>query len=103
MALRAQDWFLEQGLDPESITFMLYEDPALVKQPGAKILVGGGNEPSGANVGFVIELKQTEGVLESKLFRERSGVTIHHKTIARMAKQQGKKFIDMATELANSN
>ncbi|MDV2483315.1 MULTISPECIES: hypothetical protein [Acinetobacter] len=96
----AKFWFDRQGIVKNSVKFNSYTDKYLAKTHGIVIiLVGIGEKVNGEHVGFAIEVKEGQGVVESTLI-EPAGIATHDKKAVLIAKQKGKSLIDALQELA---
>lgn len=96
----AKFWFDRQGIDKTSVRFNSYTDKYLAKTYGVVIiLVGIGENNKGEHVGFAIEVKEGQGVVESAII-EPAGIASQDKKAILIAKQKGKSLIDVLQELA---
>lgn len=96
----AKFWFDRQGIVKTSVRFNSYTDKYLAKTHGVVIiLVGTGKNINGEHVGFAIEVKEGQGVVESAII-EPAGITSQDKKAVFIAKQKGKSLIDALQELA---
>lgn len=98
----AETWFNSEGIQSTSVKFSVYDDPKLVKNIGATVLVGYGHNKEGNNVGFVLEVKPSEGVLEGA-FLEPIGIVSNHRTAAQAAKVNGMSLFDALQEKARQH
>ena len=94
----AGPWFESKGIKPSSARHFIYEDPVLVKNPGAVIVVGIAEKEDGdvaglANVGFVIEVIPSQGVVEGVVLQP-YGTATYHKLESQYAKMHGMTLID---------
>ena len=95
----AESWFKSEGIDFPTLLFSTYNDPQLVKNTGATVIAGLGKKANGEDVGFVIEVVDGSGVVESA-YIEPAGIASHHKKAAFMSKTNGKYLIDTLKEMA---
>ena len=96
----ARFWFDRQGIIKTSIRFNSYTDQYLAKTHGVVIiLVGIGKNANGEHVGFAIEVKEGQGVVESTII-EPAGIASQDKKAAHLAKMEGKYLIDMLNQMA---
>lgn len=96
----AKFWFDRQGIIKNSVNFNSYTDKYLAKTHGMVIiLVGIGKKVNGEHVGFAIEVKEGQGVVESSII-EPAGIASQDKKAILIAKQKGKSLIDVLQELA---
>ena len=96
----AKIWFDRQGIIKTSINFNSYTDKYLAKTHGeVTILVGIGNKVNGEHVGFAIEVKEGQGVVESAII-EPAGIASQDKKAILLANEKGKSLIDALQELA---
>lgn len=95
----AEAWFDKQEFLKSSINFSSYNDPYLIKNTGAILLVGMGKKVNGDLAGFAVEVKQGSGVLSS-LIIEPEGIAAHHKKAAHIANMEGKHLIDVLNQMA---
>jgi transcription antitermination factor NusG len=91
-------WYISKGIKPSSVRHFIYEDPVLVKNPGAVIVVGIAEKEDGdvaglADVGFVIEVIPGQGVVEGVVLQP-YGTATHHKLESQYAKMHGMTLID---------
>lgn len=96
----AKSWFDKQGIVKTSVKFNSYTDKYLAKTHGVVIiLVGIGKKVNGQHVGFAIEVKEGQGVVESAII-EPAGIATQDKKAILIANQKGKSLIDAIQELA---
>lgn len=95
----AELWLNKQDVKTSSISFNAYDDPYLLKNIGATLLVGIGENSNGEYVGFAAEVKQGYGVLSS-LIIEPHGIASQDKKAAHIARMDGKYMIDVLNQMA---
>ncbi len=86
-------WFKSKGIMPSSVRHFVYEDPVLVKNYGASIIVGLAEKENGDDVGFVIEIIPGQGVVEGVVLQP-YGTATYHKLESQYAKTHGMTLID---------
>jgi hypothetical protein len=91
-------WYKSKGINPSSVRHFIYQDPVLVKNPGAVIVVGiaetEDNDVAGlADVGFVIEVIPGQGVVEGVVLQP-PGTASYHKLESQYARMHGITLID---------
>lgn len=91
-------WLSKQDIDESSVLFSSYDDPKLVKNNGATLLVAVAKKTNGERMGFAVEVKQGCGVLSS-LIIEPEGIASHHKKAAAIAKAEGKYLINVLNQM----
>lgn len=67
LSSEAVSWYEEQGINPESVKYSIYRDPALVQNAGASIIVGAGDRSDGRPIGFAVEIVSGKGLLKAML------------------------------------
>lgn len=95
----AELWLNKQDVKTSSVYFNAYDDPYLLKNIGATLLVGIGENSNGEYVGFAAEVKQGYGVLSS-LIIEPHGIASQDKKAAHVARMDGKYMIDVLNQMA---
>lgn len=95
----ANAWFLNQGINSDSVRFSVYDDPDLVRNPGATVLVGGGKDAQGKRIGFALEVVSGKGVVASEILIP-EGIATWHKTASMQAKVAGQPLIDVLVVMA---
>ncbi|UYF70516.1 MULTISPECIES: zinc-ribbon domain-containing protein [Acinetobacter] len=95
----AELWLNKQDVKTSSVYFNAYDDPYLLKNMGATLLVGVGENSKAEHVGFAVEVKQGCGVLSS-LIIEPSGIASQDKKAAHIARMNGKYMIDVLNQMA---
>lgn len=95
----AETWLHKQAIKPSSVQFSSYNDPNLIKNAGATLLVAIGKRTYGDRVGFAVEIKPGCGVLSS-LIIEPEGIASQHNRAASIAKMEDKYLIDVLNQLA---
>lgn len=95
----AELWLNKQDVKTSSVYFNAYDDPYLLKNMGATLLVGVGENSKAEHVGFAVEVKQGSGVLSS-LIIEPSGIASQDKKAAHIARMDGKYMIDVLNQMA---
>ena len=93
-------WFRDNGIDSACVNFSTYDDPAIVKYPGASAIVGMGKK-SGQSVGFVLEVAKGSGVLLGSLLPV--GVASHHRIASDIARAKGRCLIDVLIDKARES
>ena len=88
-----QPWFKSKGINPSSVRHFVYDDPVLVKNSGASIMVGLAKKEDGTDVGFVFEVIPSQGVVEGVILQP-SGTATYHKQESQYAKMNGMTLID---------
>ena len=88
-----QPWFKSKGINPSSVRHFVYDDPVLVKNSGASIMVGLAKKEDGTDVGFVFEVIPGQGVVEGVILQP-SGTATYHKQESRYAKMNGMTLMD---------
>ena len=88
-----QPWFKSKGINPSSVRHFVYDDPVLVKNSGASIMVGLAKKEDGTDVGFVFEVIPGQGVVEGVILQP-SGTATYHKQEYQYAKMNGMTLID---------
>jgi len=83
-----EPWFKSKGIKPSSTRHFVYQDPVLVKNPGATIMVGLGDKADGTTLGFVFEFIPGQGVVEGVILQP-SGTATYHKLESQYAKMNG--------------
>lgn len=96
---QAESWFNKQDIKTSSISFNAYDDPYLIKNKGATLLVGIGKNSNSEHVGFAVEVKQGYGVLSS-LIIEPHGIASQDKKAAHIARMDDKYIIDVLNQMA---
>jgi hypothetical protein len=86
-------WFKSKGINPSTVRHFVYDDPVLVKNLGATIMVGLAKKDDGSSVGFVFEVIPGEGVVEGIVLQP-SGTATYHKQESQYAKMNGMTLID---------
>ena len=89
----AESWFGNEGINSSSVLYNLYEEPKLIKNTGASVIVGSGDRLDGTIVGFVLEVIPGLGVVEA-LYLKPHGIATHHRMATQIAKANGIYFID---------
>jgi hypothetical protein len=94
----AGPWFESKGIKPSSARHFIYEDPVLVKNPGAVIVVGIAEKEDGevvglADIGFVVEVIPGQGVVEGVVLQPH-GTATYHKLESQYARMHGMTLID---------
>jgi hypothetical protein len=89
----AKPWYKSKGINPSSIRHFVYEDPILVKNYGASIIVGLAKKENGDDVGFVIEIIPGQGVVEGVVLQP-YGTATYHKLESQYARMHGMTLID---------
>ena len=95
----AETWLKSEGIKSPSLQFSSYTNPYLPKNLDATVLVCMGEKFDGNRVGFVLEVVEGSGVVESA-YIEPYGIASHHKKAAYNAKMNGKYLIDALQEIA---
>jgi hypothetical protein len=98
----AEPWFQAQGIVGRSITFSIYEDPGLARNPGATVLVGTGQDVRGEPAGFAIEVLPGKGVVEAQLLKPH-GIATWHRNASMEARMAGVSLIDVLVAKADSH
>ena len=88
-----EPWFKSKGIKPSSTRHFVYQDPELVKNSGAIIMVGLGDKEDGTTVGFVFEVIPGQGVVEGVILQP-SGTATYHKLESQYAKMHGMSLMD---------
>ena len=88
-----EPWFKSKGIKPSSTRHFVYQDPELVKNSGATIMVGLGDKEDGITVGFVFEVIPGQGVVEGVILQP-SGTATYHKLESQYAKMHGMSLMD---------
>ena len=88
-----QPWFKSKGINPSSVRHFVYDDPVLVKNSGASIMVGLAKKEDGTDVGFVFEVIPGQGVVEGVILQP-SGTATYHKQESQYAKMNGMTLMD---------
>jgi len=88
-----QPWFKSKGINPSSVRHFVYDDPVLIKNSGATIMVGLAKKEDGSDVGFVFEVIPGQGVVEGVILQP-SGTATYHKLESQYAKMNGMTLID---------
>ena len=86
-------WFKSKGINPSSVRHFVYDDPVLVKNSGASIMVGLAKKEDGTDVGFVFEVIPGQGVVEGVILQP-SGTATYHKQESQYAKMNGMTLMD---------
>jgi hypothetical protein len=95
----AEVWLTNEGLKAISINFSSYNDPALMKNAGATIVVGSGDKADGSRLGFALEVIEGSGVVEIE-YLEPYGIASHHRAASQTAKMEGMYLLDVLQEMA---
>lgn len=95
----ANTWYLENGIDPNSVMFSTYSDSTLARNPNALILVGGGTGTNGKPIGFALEVIAGRGVVASEII-EPYGIASHHKKAAMQSKMTETPLLDVLVVMA---
>jgi len=98
----AESWFSNEGIKSSSVIFSAYDEPGLVKNPGASVIVGSGKKTDGSDVGFVLEVAQGSGVIEG-VYLEPYGIATHHRTASQTARMNGMPLMDVMQEMARQH
>lgn len=98
----AEKWFTQQGINPASVMFSSYDDPALARNAGAVILVGDGKNAAGDSIGFVVEVMPRRGVVAGEILRP-SGVATWHRQASLTAASSGKPLMDVLVAAATAH
>jgi len=93
----AEPWLLQRGMRQGSARFSSYDDPGLVRNAGATILVGVAENGSGGLVGFALEVLPGRGVVSSEVLIP-YGIATHHKTASMQARASGRPLLDVLRE-----
>lgn len=96
----AEPWFQAHGINGHSVTFSTYDDPRLVRNPGATAIVGTGQDTRGDPAGFVIEVLPGKGVVEAQLLVPH-GIATWHRNASMEARMVGAPLIDVLVAKAN--
>ena len=86
-------WFKSKGINPSSVRHFVYDDPVLVKNSGASIMVGLAKKEDGTDVGFVFEVIPGQSVVEGVILQP-SGTATYHKQESQYAKMNGMTLMD---------
>ena len=86
-------WFKSKGINPSSVRHFVYDDPVLVKNSGASIMVGLAKKEDGTDVGFVFEVIPGQGVVEGVVLQPH-GTATYHKQESQYAKMHGMSLMD---------
>ncbi|MFQ2328818.1 hypothetical protein ACK32Q_04925 [Aeromonas dhakensis] len=95
----ANPWYVENNIDPSSVVFSTYSDPALARNPDALILVGGGKGPDGKTIGFALEVIPGKGVVSSEII-EPFGIASYHKRASMQSKMSDMPLLDVLVFMA---
>ncbi len=96
-------WFKSKGIVLSShVQYAVYDDPVLVKNPGASVFVGIGDTQDDIPIGFIIEVIPGQGVVEDVIL-EPYGIATHHKLESRYAKMNGMTLMDRLQQFNDGN
>ena len=95
----ADPWFLNHGINSDSVRFSAYDEPGLARNLGATVIVGGGKDAQGERVGFALEVVSGKGVVASEILVP-EGIATWHKTASMQAKVSGQPLIDVLVAMA---
>lgn len=100
LSSEATSWYEEQGINPESVKYSIYRDPALVQNVGASIIVGAGDRSDGRPVGFAVEIVSGKGVIEGDAYLPVAICSIHKGKAVVYAKTYGLSLLDALGTMA---
>jgi len=98
----AELWFSDEGIISSSVFFSAYDDPVLVRNFGASVIVGSGDKADGSPVGFVLEVAKGSGVIEG-VYLEPYGIASDHRTGSQIAKMKNVPLIEVMLEMADQH
>lgn len=95
----ADPWLESQDIDPNSVRFSTYEEPALARNLGAMVIVGWGKTKQGDDKAFAIEIKRGAGVVTGEIIVP-YGIATWHKNASMQAKLTKQPLIDVLLSMA---
>ena len=91
------DVILVLNAGSSSIKFSAYQDSAIIKNPGASVIVGMGTQ-KGQSVGFVLEVGQGRGALWGSLLP--AAIASYHRVASDLARAKGCCLMDVLVDKA---